>query len=177
MPLLTALALSIGILGGIATWLFVGPMAGLGLQIWAAFVAWAAYYHSGGKEVSLKSNIPAHIWGAVLGWVVLLGINGLAGSLGVPLAAGISVAITVIVLVLGANISMFASIPSAVYGYACVAAYALLAGKLGTLTAASLVDNPLINIVVSMVIGALLGWLSERIAGALATKTPAAAAA
>ena len=71
---------------------------------------------------------------------------------------------------------MFASIPSSVYGYACVAAYALLAGKLGTLTSASLVDNPLINIVVSMIVGSLLGWLSERIATALAAKGVAAAA-
>lgn len=177
MPLLTALALSIGILGGIATYLFVGPAAALGLQIWAAFVAWAAYYHSGGKEASLKSNIPAHIWGALLGWVALLGINALAGSLGVPLAAGISVAVTVIVLVLGANMPLLASIPSSVYGYACVAAYALLAGKLGTLASASLVDNPLINIIVSMIVGSLLGWLSERIATALAAKSPAAASA
>jgi hypothetical protein len=177
MPLLTALAISIGVLGGVATWLFVGPLAGLGLQIWAAFVAWAAYYHSGGKEGSLKTNIPAHIWGAVLGWVALLAINALAGSLGVPLAAGISVAVTVIVLVLGANLPMFAQIPSSVYGYACVAAYGLLAGKLGTLTSASLVDNPLINIVVSMIVGALLGWLSERIAGALTAKAPARASA
>ena len=176
MPLLTALALSIGILGGIATYLFVGPAAALGLQIWAAFVAWAAYYHSGGKEASLKSNIPAHIWGAILGWIALLLINALAGSMGVPLAAGISVAVTVIVLVLGANIPLFASIPSAVYGYACVAAYGLLAGKLATLTTVSLVDNPLINIVVSMIIGSLLGWLSEKIGTALAAKGAAVAA-
>lgn len=177
MPMLTALAISIGVLGGVATWLFVGPLAMLGLQIWAAFVAWSAYYHSGGKETSLKTNIPAHIWGAVLGWVALLGVTTLGGSLGVPAAAGISVGVTVIILVLGANMPALASIPSAVYGYACVAAYALLAGKLGALTSVSLVDNPLINIVVSMVIGALLGWLSDRIAGALAAKTPAAAAA
>jgi hypothetical protein len=96
--------------------------------------------------------------------------------MGVPLAAGISVAVTVIVLVLGANIPLFASIPSAVYGYACVAAYGLLAGKLATLTSASLVDNPLINIVVSMIIGSLLGWLSEKIGTALAAKGAAAAA-
>ena len=68
MPLITALAISIGVLGGIATWLFVGPLAAVGLQIWAAFIAWGAYYHSGGKEASLKTNIPAHIWGALLAW-------------------------------------------------------------------------------------------------------------
>jgi hypothetical protein len=176
MPLLTALALSIGILGGIATWLFVGPLAALGLQIWAAFIAWGAYYHSGGKEASLKTNIPAHIWGAVLGWIALYGISLLAGSLGVPLAAGISVGVTVIVLVLGANVPALAQIPSAVYGFASVAAYALLAGKMATLTSASVVDNPLINIVVSMIVGALFGWLSEKIAGALVAK-PAGATA
>lgn len=177
MPLLTALAISIGVLGGIATWLFVGPFAALGLQIWAAFVAWAAYYHSGGKEAALKTNIPAHILGAIVGWAALLGTTSLAGGLGVPVAAGICVGIGAAVMVLAANIAAFGSIPSTVYGFACVAGYALLAGKLGTLTSASLVDNPLINIVVSMVIGALFGWLSERIGVALAVKAPASASA
>jgi hypothetical protein len=177
MPLLTALAISIGVLGGVATWLFVGPFAALGLQIWAAFVAWAAFYHSGGKEAALKTNIPAHILGAIIGWAALVGTTTLAGGLGVPLAAGICVGIGAAAMVLAANIGAFGSIPSSVYGFACVAGYALLAGKLGTLTSASLVDNPLINIVVSMVIGSLLGWLSERIGGALAAKSPAAKAA
>ena len=170
MPLVTALALSIGILGGIATYLFVGPLAALGLQIWAAFIAWGAYYHSGGKEASLKSNIPAHIWGAILAWASLFATTALAGAIGVPLAAGICVGIGVIILVLGANVPLLAQIPSSVYGFASVAAYALLANKLGTLTSASIVDNPLINIVVSMVIGSLLGWLSEKIGTALATR-------
>jgi hypothetical protein len=170
MPLITALAISIGVLGGIATWLFVGPLAAVGLQIWAAFIAWGAYYHSGGKEASLKNNIPAHIWGALLAWASLFATATLANALGVPLAAGICVGIGVVILVFGANMPLLAQIPSAVYGFACVAAYTLLAGKLGTLTSASIVDNPLINIVVSMVIGALLGWLSEKIAGALAAR-------
>jgi hypothetical protein len=170
MSLITALALSIGTLGGVATWLFVGPAAALGLQIWAAFNAWAAYYHSGGKNDALKSNIPAHIWGAFLGWVGMFGITQLGDSLGVPLAAGLCVGITVIVLVLGAKIPALAQIPSAVYGYTGVAAFTLLAGKLDTLTSASINDNPFINIVVSMVVGALFGWLSEQIASALAAK-------
>lgn len=99
----------------------------------------------------------------------------LAGSLGVPIAAGICVGIGVIVLVLGANLPLLAQIPSAVYGFASVAAYALLANKLGTLTSASIVDNPLINIVLSMVIGSLLGWLSEKVGTALAARQTAAA--
>lgn len=164
MPMLTALAISIGVLGGVAAWLFVGPLAMLGLQIWAAFVAWAAYYHSGGKTASLRTNIPAHIWGAFMGWLALYGIVLSSGALGVPVAAGICVAITVAILVFGANVHALAQIPSAVYGYACVAGYGLLAGKLDMLATASVVDNPFINIVIALVIGSLLGWLSERIA-------------
>lgn len=177
MPILTALTISIGLLAGIATWLFVGPAAALGLQIWAAFIAWAAFYHSGGKGAALKSNIPAHILGVVVGWLALIGIVNLGANLGVPLAAGLLVGIGAAVLVFAANVPSFGSIPSSVYGFGCVAAYTLLAGKTGTLTAASIVDNPLINIVVSMVIGALFGWLSEAFGGALAKKQPAAVSA
>ncbi len=174
MPLLTALAISIGVLGGIATWLFVGPAAGLGLQIWAAFIAWAAYYHSGGKPESLQSNIPAHIYGAFIGWAALYAITLLAGPLGVPLAGGIAVGVGAAAIVLGANAGLLASIPSSVYGFGCVAGFTLLAGKLDMLTTVSLNDNPFINIVVSMVIGSLFGWLSEMLGGAMA-KSPAAA--
>ncbi|MBL8574235.1 MAG: DUF1097 domain-containing protein [Hyphomicrobiaceae bacterium] len=168
MGLLTALAISIGGLGGLATYLFVGPMGGVGLQIWAAFVAWAAFYHSGGKTAALASNIPAHILGAAIGWAALLGTTNLAGAMGVPVAAGICVAIGAAAIVLAANIGAFGSIPSTVYGFACVAAYALLANKLGHLLSVSIVDNPLINIVVSMAVGAVLGFVSEKIGGALA---------
>jgi len=38
MDLITALAVSIGVLGGIATFALLSPL-GLGLQIWAAFIA------------------------------------------------------------------------------------------------------------------------------------------
>lgn len=170
MPILTALAISIGVLGGVATWLFVGPLAGVGLQIWAAFIAWAAYYHSGGKVAALKTNIPAHIYGAFIGWAALFAITVLAGGLGVPLAGGIAVGIGAALIVLGANIGLLGSIPSSVYGFGCVAGFTLLAGKLDMLTAASINDNPFINIVLSMIIGAGFAWLSEMIGGAMAKK-------
>ncbi|MCB1382103.1 MAG: DUF1097 domain-containing protein [Notoacmeibacter sp.] len=168
MPLLTALAISIGVLGGLATWAFVGPMASLGLQIWAAFIAWAAFYHSGGGAAALKSNIPAHIFGAIVGWASLWAITLLAPGLGVPVAGGICVAIGAAVIVLAANIAALGSIPSSVYGFGCVAGYTLLAGKLGTLMSGSIVDNPLINIAVSMIIGAVLGFISQKIGAAMA---------
>lgn len=174
MNLLSALAIFIGALGGLATWAFVGPAAGLGLQIWAAFVAWAAFYHSGGGSGSLAKNIPAHLFGGLIGLLALLATTRLAGGLGLPLAAGISVGIGAAVIVLAANLPALAQIPSSVYGFGCVAAYALLAGKLETLTAVSLVDNPWINVSVSMIIGALLGALSQALGKAMAARTATA---
>jgi hypothetical protein len=166
MSLLTALAISIGGLGGIATWIYLGWLPGL--QIWATFIAWACFYHCGGKEDGLKNTIVCNIAGAVIAWIALLLVTktGLADSIGLPLWAGICVAVTVAVLVLLANVPAFATIPAMVYGYASVAAYALLTGKFDALTAASL-DNALVTVVVSMVIGAILGYVSQKIGVAL----------
>ena len=50
---LISLAVSIGVLGGVAT--FVLLALGMGVQIWVAFIAWATFYHCGGKEEGLKA--------------------------------------------------------------------------------------------------------------------------
>ena len=75
MDIISALAVSIGLLAGVATWLFLGPMGGLGLSLWAAFVAWATFYHCGGKEAGLQKTIVHNIFGAFLGWLALLAIS------------------------------------------------------------------------------------------------------
>jgi Protein of unknown function (DUF1097) len=169
MDMITALAVSIGLLGGIAAWLFLGPIGGLGLSIWAAFIGWASFYHCGGKEAGLQKAIVNNVFGVIVGWIALLLVTQipLAGSLGLPVWAGICVAVTVFVLVIAAKNEMLSDIPAGVLGYASVVALALAGNKLGALTAPSL-DNPLINIVISMVIGAAFGYLSQRAATAVA---------
>jgi uncharacterized protein DUF1097 len=171
MDIITALAISIGLLGGAATWLFLGPMGGLGLSIWAAFIAWGSFYHCGGKEAGLQKTITHNVFGAIIGWIALMLVTQapFGATLGVPLWAGISIAITVFVLVIAAKNQMLGDIPASVFGFASVAAFALAGGKLGAVTAASL-ENPLINIVISMVIGAVFGYVSEKVAGAIAKK-------
>ena len=178
MPLLTALAISIGVLGGLATWVCLGMVTGL--QIWAIFIAWGCFYHCGGGETGLKNTIICNIAGAVLAWIALLIIVNVSILGGVPgLWAGIVVGVTVAALVLLANVPAFATIPAMVYGYASVAAYALLRPALDMLTSASLgsaeaAGNPLVVIVVSMVIGAVLGWISQKIGVAMSAKAATA---
>jgi hypothetical protein len=174
MPLLTALAISIGGLGGIATWIYLGPLGGM-LQIWATFIAWGCFYHCGGKEAGLRTTIACNIAGAVIAWVTLLIVTqtGVASSVGLPLWAGIVVGVTVAVMVLVANIPMFATIPAMVYGYASVAAFGLLSPTANVM--AGDFTNPLITVVVSMVLGAVLGYVSEKIGVALSARRTAAA--
>ena len=170
MSTLNALTLSIGVLAAVLTWLFLGPLAGM-LQIWIAFIAWGCFYHCGGKEAGLKNTIVSMIFGAIVGWVALLIVAGvpLAGTLGLPVWAGIVVGIGVAILVAGANTPLLAAIPANVYGFAAVAGYTLLANKVSVagLTEPTLA-NPLINVVISAVIGAIVGYISEKIGGALA---------
>lgn len=168
MGIIQALAISIGALAAVATFLFLGPMAGIGVSLWAVFIAWASFYHCGGKEAGLIKTITHTIFGAVLAWIALLLIvkTSIGASLPNGLWAGIIVGATVFILVMAASNASLSDIPASVFGYAATAAFALEhAGA--DVTAASMM-NPLINIVISMIIGALFGYVSEKIAGALA---------
>lgn len=180
MDLIVALAISIGVLGGIATWAALGPLAGI-LQIWAIFIAWGCFYHCGGGETGLKNTVVCNIVGAIVAWIALLIVTqtGLAASLGVPLWAGIVVGVTVFVLVLLAKVPALSAIPAMVYGYASVAAFFLLNAfdtpPGADLTAANF-TNPLVAVIVSMVVGAVLGYVSQKIGVALAKPAVAARA-
>ena len=159
MNLIARLALVIGLLGAFATWLFLGPLAGFGLQIWAAFIMWGCFYHCGGGVAGLKAGLAGGIWGAIMASVALASIATVGGG---PLGAAVCVGVTVAVFILGSNFPLMAAIPAAVYGYSAVAALALL--KPGEdIFSAGVVTNPLINIAISMVIGSIFGFVSEKI--------------
>jgi len=164
----TALAISIGVLGAIATWLFLGPLGGA-LAIWAAFIAWGCFFHCGGKEQGLQSAILNNAAGAIIAGITLLVVTraGLTDKLGVPVWAGICVGIGVAAMVLLANIPLFATIPAQVYGFASIVAYTLMKDASSSLTAVSL-ENPVVMIILSMIIGAVFGYVSEKLAGMLA---------
>ena len=162
MNLVTALAVVIGIMGGIATWAAVTAGSPYVL-IWAIFIAWASFFHCGGKEGGLQSSTIANIWGMVCAVVAFIALT----SMGVnALNAGICVGVTVLVMILGAHLPILGAIPSAVYGYAATAALFLMGGAAygegvgGILGVGG-------AIAVSMVIGNILGYISEKIAGAL----------
>ena len=175
MPQLVALSLSIAVLGGIWAFLALGPLAGFVL-VWAGFIAWGCYFHSGANVDALVKTIVGSIYGIVVAWIALLIIvNVSVASLGVVWPA-IVVGVTVFFLVIVASIDKLSVVPANVYGYAATVAYALHQqgtdggpGPLQSLTSASFL-NPLILLIVSMVIGAIFGYVSGQLAGMLTKK-------
>lgn len=165
MSVLFALTLSIGGLAVVATWLFLGPLAALQVQVWQAFVAWACFYHSGGKAEGATKTVVCMAFGALVGMlsVMLAGQLGAAGAFAAPVAVGLGAA----GIVMAAHVGLLGTIPASVYGFACVAGLILLKGMAPT--------DAIVPTLVSIVIGAVFGWLSEFIGGKL-TAAPAAAA-
>ncbi|MEQ1718448.1 MAG: DUF1097 domain-containing protein, partial [Hyphomicrobium sp.] len=74
---------------------------------------------------------------------------------------------TVALMILGAHIPLFSAIPAAVYGYAATAAFALMGNHVGDALSMGIGTMPALNVVASMVIGGLFGYVSEKIAGTL----------
>jgi len=84
MSSLIALCVSIGVLGGVATYLALGPLAGF-ILIWGIFIGWATFFALGGDTAALKKGITCNVFGVVCAWlmaVILLNtpLGGLGGN-------------------------------------------------------------------------------------------------
>ena len=171
MKQLTALSLAIGVLGAIATWAFLTVG---GVLIWAAFIAWGCFFHSGADDSALRNTIVSTVFGSLVASIAALVILAvpLADKLTLPVWAGIVVGITVWVLGFAAQIKALSVIPANVYGYAATFAFLLQTPdrlKLSALTSLSM-DNAFIAVSVSTIIGALLGYGSGKLGSALTRK-------
>lgn len=162
MPALAALATSVGLLAVLATWLFgLDPLATANLQVWQAFIAWGCHFHSGGKMGGSTKTVACMSFGAVVGMaaVLLAGQLGTVGALAAPIAVGLGAT----VIVLASAIPILATIPASVYGFASIAGLILL--KPGMTPTAALIPT-----ILSIIIGAIFGYVSEMLAGALTRK-------
>ena len=167
MSLLIALAISIGVLAVVATWLFLGPLAAMNLQIWQAFIAWGSFFHNGGKTDGAVKTAVCMSFGALIGMLAVM-LAGQLGALG-ALAAPVAVGIGVFVMVIAAHVPMLSTIPSSVYGFASVAGLILLKGLAPA--------DAIVPTIVSIVLGVAFGWVSEMIAGKLTKPASQAATA
>jgi hypothetical protein len=156
MDALVALALSIGILIAGWTYLALGVAA---LPVWAGIVAWGCFFAAGGKTAGLTKTIAANLSGVLWAFLALYLWNRLGG--GVPMLSAL-VGVAAFIMVIQAKIPALAFIPGAFLGAAT--AVSVVVGANGTWS----------STVIALVAGAIFGYVSEMLAGAIARK-PAAA--
>lgn len=152
MDALVALAISIGVLIAGWTYLALGVAA---LPVWAGIVAWGCFFAAGGKTTGLVKTIAANVAGVLWAFLALKAAERFGG--GVPILA-VMVGIAAFFMVLQAKISLLSFIPGAFLGAAT--AVSVVVGANGTWT----------KTILALVLGALFGYVSELLGGALASK-------
>jgi hypothetical protein len=164
MPAVIALALSVGLLAGIDTYLYIGPLDSTILHglIWVSFIAWGCHFHSGGGIKGTTTAVACMIWGAIVGLGAVLLATGPLASMAAPLAFAIAVAIGAALICLSSKVPLLATIPASVYGFAALAG--ALAVNNGDPKAA------IMPVAASVIIGAIFGFVSEIVANALTKK-------
>ncbi|HEU4709354.1 MAG TPA: DUF1097 domain-containing protein [Methylophilaceae bacterium] len=165
MSKLTALSISIAVLGGIWAYLALGPLAGYVL-VWAGFIAWGCYFHSGADGAALQKTIAGMIYGAVIAGIALWLVVNNPVALPASIAGAVYIGVTVFFLVIVAGFNLLSVVPANVYGYAAVAGYAL---STNTAANATMMDftNPVLLVALSTVLGAIFGMVSGKAAGML----------
>jgi hypothetical protein len=152
MDLLLALGISIGVL--IAGWTYValGPGA---LPVWAGIVAWGCFFAAGGKTTGLTKTIASNLSGVLWAFLALQAATRLGGGTAVLSAC---VGVAALIMVLQAKLPALSFIPGAFLGAAT--AVSVVVGANGTWT----------KTIIALVAGAVLGYVSEMVAGMLTAK-------
>lgn len=159
-----ALAVSVGLLAVLDTWLFFGPLSGglvAGL-VWVSFIAWGCHFHSGGDIKGTTTTVACMSWGAIVGMGSVMLANGPLSTLDVPVALAIAVGLGAAVICLSSKVPLLSTIPASVYGFASIAGSMVLAEKTP--------QEAVLPTVAAIIIGAVFGFASEKLANALTKK-------
>lgn len=160
MDYLTSVAITIGVLAGL--WSGIG--LNYGLIIWIGFVSWACYFASGTKVEGLTKTLAANLAGCLWAFIAIQGFTLLnKQGLTLPVAVGITVGVACVIMVLEARVSMLSFIPGAFAGAA-----AFFGGNVFEKASWTAV-------VIALVAGAVLGYISDVAAKAIMKKDKPAA--
>lgn len=176
MRTMAASSFSNALLGGIATWAFLSVGS---ILVWAAVIAWGCFFHTGGDARALRITIVGNALGVFAAWIAGHLLIANPASIPAPLWAGLAVFIVVICMVfIGHLMAVYFAfttlvIPASFYGAASTFAFLVQTpNKLNSPMLLSLsLDNALIVLPISMVIGAFLGLGTAKMTNALAPPT------
>jgi len=150
MSSLIALGLSIGVLIAIWTYIALGVAA---LPVWAGIVAWGTFFAAGGKTDGLIRTIASNLSGVLWAFVALFLSQQFGG--GIPVLS-LLVGVVAFMMVVQSRIPQLSFIPGAFLGAAT--AVSVVVGANGSY----------LRTIVALIAGAVLGYLSEMLAGVMA---------
>jgi hypothetical protein len=160
---LIAGSLSAALLAGVTVVAFSSLPA---LWVWAAFVGWASYDHSGANAKALLTSSVCMVFGVVMAWLVALIVAKDVLPLPSTAASGIAAGIASFVIVFVSRLTPFCDVPATFYGFACAFAFLLMmpnAFSIDALTSFAW-RNAMVCIPPSLLIGSALGVIHQRLA-------------
>ncbi len=153
MDVLVALAISIGIL--IAGWTYVA-LGVAALPVWVGILAWGCFFAAGGKTTGLTKTIAANLSGVAWAFLTLWAWHQFGET--IPLLS-VLVGVAAFCMVLQAKVPALSFIPGAFIGAAAAVSVVVGAG--------TTFPHPWVKTIVALVVGAVLGYVSEMLAGSI----------
>jgi hypothetical protein len=141
------------------------------LLIWAGFIGWASYDHSGATpQAALRSSV-ALVFGVAMAWMVAIVVATATLRLSASLATAIAAGIASFLIVMASAGPMLSVVPATFYGFASMFAYLTLVP--GAFAMSAMTDfswkNALVAVPISLLIGTGLGVAHGWLARALVT--------
>jgi hypothetical protein len=159
-------AISAAIIAGITVWTFAQLS---GLWVWAAFVGWASYDHSGANRMALFTSSTCMVFGVVMAWLVALVVAGGLVPIANSISSAVAAAVASFIIVCVSRYLPFSNVPATFYGFASAFAFLLLVPRAFSMEAMTANDlrNVLICVPVSLLIGSVLGVVHQQFASLL----------
>ena len=147
------------------------------LFVWAAFIGWASYDHSGATPQAALRSSAALVFGVIMAWAVALVVTAGTLPLNTPLATAVTAGIASFLIVLASAAPILSTVPATFYGFASTFAYLSLVPGAFTMNAMTAFDweNIIVAMPISLLIGSCLGIAQGRLAQALAAGKTATA--
>jgi hypothetical protein len=147
------------------------------LFVWAAFIGWASYDHSGATPQAALRSSAALVFGVIMAWAVALVVTAGTLPLNTPLATAVTAGIASFLIVLASAAPILSTVPATFYGFASTFAYLSLVPGAFTINAMTAFDweNIIVAMPISLLIGSCLGIAQGRLAQALAAGKTATA--
>lgn len=160
---LIAGSLAAALLAAVTVWAFAHLP---GIWVWAAFVGWASYDQSGANRKALLTSSACMVLGVVMAWLVALVVAGNLLPLSSAVASAVAAGVASFIIVYLSRFMPFGNVPATFYGFASSFAFLLMHSASFSMSAMSALDlnNVLLCVSISLLIGSVLGIIHQRLA-------------